>query len=88
MFKILGDYYYLDLDEIENYVKIDNSTNQSGNSENQISVIKYEMVKMMTEILLTEGEENDDSLGFKSNLSLPFKISFNTLINKQLIKKY
>jgi hypothetical protein len=88
MFKILGENYYLDLDEIEDFIKIENSS-QTGTGENHISVVKYEMVKMLTEILLTESEEVDDNLGFKaSNLSIPFKLSFNTLINKKLLNKY
>ena len=47
------------------------------------------MVKMMIEILITEHENIDESLGEKSSeISIPFKIAFNTLQNKQLLTKY
>jgi hypothetical protein len=47
------------------------------------------MVKLMTEILLTEKDEVDETLGPKSSdLSIPFKLSFNTLLNKKLLNKY
>ena len=86
MLKILGQEYFLDLDKIEGYINI---PNPSGGSENHISVIKYEMVKMMIEILITEHENIDESLGEKSSeISIPFKIAFNTLQNKQLLTKY
>ena len=86
MLKILNENYYLDLDEIDEYISIPNTT---GLSENHISVVRYEMVKLMTEILLTEKEDVDETLGPKSSgLSIPFKLSFNTLLNKKLINKY
>lgn len=86
MLKILGQEYFLDLDKIESYINI---PNPSGGSENHISVVKYEMVKMMIEILITEHENIDESLGEKSSeISIPFKIAFNTLSNKHLLTKY
>jgi len=85
MLKILGEHYYLDLDRIEKYISIPSET---GITENHISVMKYEMVKFMTEVLLSEKEEIDEALGNKSNISIPFKIAFNTLLNKELLNKY
>ena len=47
------------------------------------------MVKILTETILTENEEIDENLGAKaSGLSIPFKIAFNSLLNKKLINKY
>lgn len=85
MLKILGEHYYLDLDRIEKYISIPSET---GITENHISVMKYEMVKFMTEVLLSEKEDIDEALGNKSNISIPFKIAFNTLLNKELLNKY
>jgi hypothetical protein len=43
----------------------------------------------MIEILMTESDEVDETLGAKSSeLSIPFKLAFNTLINKKIINKY
>jgi hypothetical protein len=85
MLKILGENYYLDLDAIDKYVII---PNPSGITDYNISVVKYEMVKIMTEILVTENEEVDEKLGEKSDLTIPFKLAFNTLLNKKLLNKY
>ncbi len=58
-------------------------------AETQVNLVRYEMYKTMVEILMTESEEVDETLGTKSsNLSIPFKIAFNTLINKKIINKY
>lgn len=89
MLKILGENYYLDLDKIENYISVDAPDDFSGAPENHISVVKYDMIKVLTETLLTESEEVDENLGTKaSGLSIPFKIAFNTLLNKKLLNKY
>jgi hypothetical protein len=55
-----------------------------------INVVKYEVVKMMMEVLMTEDEEMDESLGLKSGAgaTIPFKLAFNSLLNKKLINKY
>ena len=87
MFKIFNDNYYIDIDEIEKYINIPNLT---GGSEMHINVVKYEAVKTMLEVLLTEDEEIDESLGLKggNGLTIPFKLAFNSLLNKKLINKY
>lgn len=84
MLKILGENYYLDLDAIDEYVKL----SSSSTTESHLNVMKYEMVKIMTEVLLTEKDDVDETLGQKSTLSIPFKFAFNSLINKKLINKY
>jgi hypothetical protein len=86
MLKILNEHYYVDLDRLEHYVNI---PQPSGDSENHISVVKYDMIKVMMEVLLTENDIVDETLGEKSNeLTIPFKLAFNTLLNKKIINKY
>jgi len=85
MLKVLGEHYYFDLDKIEKYINIPIG---SGVTENHISVMKYEMVKLMSEVMMSEKEDVDEALGGKSNVSIPFKFAFNTLLNKGLINKY
>ena len=43
---------------------------------------------MMLEVILTERDELDENLGIHNakNLSLPFKIAFNTLLRHGIIK--
>ena len=88
MLKILNEHYYLDLDRMEELVNLPNYSD-SGSSEQHISVVKYDMLKVMVDVLLSESEEVDEALGPKSSeLSIPFKLAFNTLINKKIINKY
>lgn len=83
MFKILNENYYVDLDVMEEYV---NLAIVSG--EPQIHLVKYEAIKSMLETVLTESNEVDEDLGLKSNeVSIPFKIAFNTLLMKKIITK-
>ena len=70
----------------------DESTSEplTGATEMKINIIKFEMVKLLLETVLSENEIMDDKLGMKSssNTSIPFKLSFNSLLNKKLINHY
>lgn len=100
MFKIFNENYYIDLDAIDRYVQIDEEEDKPVSkkdseetvmeleSEAKIHLVKYELVKTMLETILTESNEVDEDLGMKSNeVSIPFKISFNSLIMKNIINK-
>lgn len=93
MLQILGENYYLDLDKIDDYVQIKEkvkSNKLSGDTEGtHISIIKYDTIKIMIDVILSEDEELDEKLGIKgsSQLSIPFKIAFNTLMYKNLLNK-
>ena len=83
MFKILNENYYVDLDVMENYVYL-----ETVSGEPQIHLVKYEDIKSMLETVLTESNEVDEDLCLKSNeVSIPFKIAFNTLLMKKIITK-
>jgi transcription termination factor NusB len=93
MIKVLGENYYIDLDKIEEYLDMSNQYTEgetSGNTETRINIIKFEMVKMLVDTILTEHEEIDEQLGMKSssNTSIPFRLAFNSLLNKKLINHY
>lgn len=90
MLKVMGENYFVDLDEVENYLNMnEDSTDFSSSTESKVNIIKFEMVKMLMEVLLTENNEMDDKLGMKSkDLSVPFRLAFNTLLNKKLINHY
>jgi len=107
MLKILNEYYYLDLDKMEELVNIptkekteektEGVKSEGNDSENEeldgmtqhISIVKYDMLKVMIDVLMTESEEVDEKLGPKSTeISIPFKLAFNTLLNKKIINKY
>lgn len=56
--------------------------------DQQISLTRYEAFKSLIDVILTEREELDDSLGLHGakDLTIPFKISFNTLLINNIIK--
>lgn len=93
MINVLGENYYIDLDVIEQYLDMSDETIAeplTGTTEMRINIIKFEMVKLLLETILSENEIMDDKLGIKSssNTSIPFKLAFNSLLNKKLINHY
>lgn len=97
MIKVLGENYYFDLDKIEEYLDMSIKPGEdieddefSGSTDMKVNIIKFEMVKMLMDTILTEHEEIDEKLGMKSstNTSIPFRLSFNSLLNKKLINHY
>lgn len=98
MLNVLGENYYVDLDRIESYIDMSeiselpqNGTTESTNmSEMRINIVKYEMIKMLLEVILSENSEVDEKLGMKNsnNITIPFKIAFNSLLNKNIINHY
>lgn len=55
-----------------------------------IDVTKWEVIKALIETILNENGIIDESMGFQrleSQLSIPFRLSFNTLIKHKLMKK-
>jgi hypothetical protein len=82
MVKIFDSQYYVDIDKIDEIVTI---KHMSETGEQHISVAKYEMIKTLLDVILTE-EEKDETLGFKRS-SIPFKIAFNSLLYKKIINK-
>ena len=91
MIEVMGENYYIDLDEIEKYVDMTDPIEFSGSSEMKINIIKYEMVKLLVEVVLAEDLEPIDTLGLKKNkmnATVPFKLAFNSLLNKKIIKHF
>ena len=59
MLEVLGESYYIDFFNLEENINIPKSENSKVESEedegNQhISIVKYETIKMMLEVILTE----------------------------------
>jgi hypothetical protein len=83
LFNIFGENYYIDIDKVEKEVEMSNSSGES-----QIHLVKYELIKTMIEVLITESEPVDEKMGpTNSELTIPFKISFNSLVMKNIINK-
>lgn len=99
MLEVLGETYYVDFLELEENINIPKSDvktvkeddNESIDDDTQhISIVKYETIKMMLEVILTERDDMDENLGIHNakKLSLPFKIAFNTLLRHGIIKHF
>lgn len=92
MIQVLNENYFIDLDEIEKYLDMgEPEKTPEGNLEAKVNLIKFELVKMLLEVVLSEDTEIDDKLGLKSAISstsVPFKLAFNSLLNKKLINRY
>lgn len=87
MIEIFGETYHLNLNNIDQFVNL-NTT--SGDNENQhISVIKYEMIKIMIDVVFSETEEVDDKLATRGaeKLNIPFRLAWNTLLRYKLLEK-
>jgi hypothetical protein len=92
MVNVLGENYFIDLDKIEEYLEFSTEiTDFSGDTEQKVNLIKFELVKLLLETVLTEGDDGfDEKLGIKSatKTSIPFRLAFNSLLNKKLINHY
>ena len=90
MFNLFNEEYFIDLDVIEEYIQVPQDKNYSGSTEGPtISIVKYESIKLMLEVIMDSQESIDETLGPKSSeIPVPFKLAFNTLLNKKIITKY
>lgn len=87
MLEILGEMYYIDLKKVGDAVDL-KSSEESDNTDLTINVVSFEVIKMMLEIIMTERDEIDETLGIRSaeKLSIPFKLAFNTLLRHEILK--
>lgn len=61
-----------------------------GNQRMMMDVAKWEVVRALLESLLNENGVIDESMGMKKleqQLSIPFRLSFNTLLINKIIKR-
>lgn len=91
MIDILGHMYYIDMDILERFVELkDFKPSEEEDKDHQhFSIIKFELIKMMIEVVLTERVEDlDENLGIHNakSTSIPFRIAFNTLLRHNIIK--
>lgn len=93
-----GKTMVIDLEELKTLVQITptDSKNKEKDDDteiddggNLIDVTKWEVVKYMIDVIMTTETELDQMMGFQElhKLPIPFKISFNTLINYNILKE-
>lgn len=93
MFEIFGETYYIDLTKVEDFVELTKMHNSdpkdSDSADMQVNLIKFDLIKMLLDVLLNEVSEIDDKMGLSSGeLSVSFKLAFNTLLNYKIINRY
>lgn len=92
MINVLGENYYIDLDEVEKYLEFSSEVGAfTGETEQKVNLIKFDLIKLLLETVLTEGDDGfDEKLGIKSatKTTIPFRLAFNSLLNKKLINHY
>jgi len=55
----------------------------------QFILIKFDLIKILLEVLLNEVNYVDEKMGLSSNeISVSFKLAFNTLLNYKIINRY
>jgi hypothetical protein len=82
MIKIFGNEYYLDIDRLDKYITVPST----GDTEQHVSMVKFEAIKLMIETIMSTEEQIDEAMGLKNaNISIPFKIAFNTLKKHKIL---
>lgn len=91
MLELFGEHYFLNLENIDKFVNVSNMpTTGVTENEEKIAFVKYEMIKIMTDVIMTETEDIDEKLGAKSSgqLTIPFKLAWNTMLLNKFIEKF
>jgi hypothetical protein len=103
LLEIAGKKYYIDINGVSNLIKIDKidtiddllDTEEDSTQDTRfgqiIDVPKWEITRAMVETVLSENNQIDEGMGTQSmnnELSIPFKLAFNTLIINKIIKQY
>ena len=57
MLKIFGETYHIDFDKIENLISIKQT--DTGDTEQNVSIVKFELIKTMLDVVLSEVGEID-----------------------------
>ena len=92
----LSQFIRIERDSDVDYILGENSKDEEEgetpeNIESQIiDVTKWETIKVMIESVLSENTVVDEAMGrtkLGEQLSIPFRLSFNTLLNYKIIKE-
>jgi hypothetical protein len=102
LFDIAGKKYYLDLNQLSDFVKLEKTSTVDdvlGDKSDEtpedvygqiVDITKWETVKVLVETVLNENSIIDEAMGIdriSKELSIPFRLSFNTLLINKLIKE-
>tara|TARA_R110002012_G_scaffold267860_3_gene451789 strand:- start:1165 stop:1464 length:300 start_codon:yes stop_codon:yes gene_type:complete len=85
---IAKEYIYLDVDEFVKQFEVP-TKGENGEERVDINLPKFEFFKLLIDVLLSTVEETDEEIGVLGlkNTSTAFKVSLNTLIEYNILKK-
>jgi hypothetical protein len=83
--KVGSEHLYFDVDEFMTHIEVLSTDKKSV----EVNVPKFEFFKIMLDTVCGIVEDVDENLGVLSmnKLSVPYKLSLNTLIKYNIIKK-
>jgi len=87
---IMGMKMIIDMDELITQVILDKKEIDGKLVDDfAINAPKYEIFRILLEVILTSQEEMDNKMGYKSldNSGFHFKLAFNTLIEHKILKE-
>ena len=100
LLEVGGKDFYIDIDALSECISVEKKALVGTNGEKmntttetapglQIDVAKYEIYRDLINTILTTTDVVDDRMGVMglNSLPIPFKISFNTLLIKRIIKE-
>lgn len=87
--EIMGIKMVIDIEKLINHVIINPDKDTPISGEFAINGPKYEIFRLLLEVILSNEEEMDNKMGYKSldNSGFPFKLAFNTLIEHKILKE-
>ena len=85
--KVGSEHLYFDVDELLSNIEM--SSTKDGQPTIEINLPRFEFFKLMLDTTCGIVEEVDDNMGIISlnEMSVPYKLALNTLINYKIIKK-
>ena len=100
LLEVGGKEFYIDVEALSECVSVEKKYLVGGNGEEienksettpglQIDVAKYEVYRDLLNTILTTNDVIDEKMGVMAlnSLPIPFKLSFNTLLIKRIIKE-
>ena len=88
--EIMGTKMVIDIEKLINQVIFEpNKSDEKNNNDYAINAPKYEIFRLLLEVVLSNETEMDNKMGYKSldNSGFPFKLAFNTLIEHKILKE-
>ena len=95
LLEVGGKDYYIDVDVLSAAVCVEKEETDSKSEDEstemglKIDVAKYEVYRDLITTVLSTNDVVDDKMGMMglNSLPIPFKLSFNTLLIKRIIKE-